>query len=79
MLWDLMEKIHQEENMPEEWRDSVIVPIYKVKGDIQECGNYRRIKLMLKLSKEERGKKHLLEKSSLDLRLGEELRTRRLL
>ena len=41
MLWDLMEKIHQEENMPEEWRDSAIVPIYKEKGDIQECGNYR--------------------------------------
>ena len=46
MLWDLMEKIHQEENMPEEWRDSVIVPIYKEKGDIQECGNYRGVKLM---------------------------------
>ena len=46
MLWDLMEKIHQEENMPEEWRDSVIVPIYKEKRDIQECGNYRGVKLM---------------------------------
>ena len=46
VLWDLMQKIYQEEKMPEEWRDSVIVPIYKEKGDIQDCGNYRGIKLM---------------------------------
>ena len=29
-----------------EWRDNVIVPIYKEKGNIQDCGNYRGIKLM---------------------------------
>ena len=46
MLWDQMKKIDQEEKMPEEWRDSVIVPIYKDKGEIQVCGNYRGIKLM---------------------------------
>lgn len=46
MLWDLMQKIYVQEKMPEEWRDSVIVPIFKEKGDIQECGNYRGIKLM---------------------------------
>ena len=32
--------------MPEEWRDSVIVPIFKEKGDIQDCGNYRGIKMI---------------------------------
>ena len=32
--------------MPEDWRNSVITPIYKEKGDIQDCGNYRGIKLM---------------------------------
>ena len=34
------------EKMPDEWRRSVLVPLYKGKGDIKECGNYRGIKLM---------------------------------
>ena len=32
--------------MPDEWRRSVLVPLYKGKGDIKECENYRRITLM---------------------------------
>ena len=32
--------------MPEEWRRSVLILIYKNKGDAQCCGNYRGIKLM---------------------------------
>ena len=34
------------ERMPKEWRRSVLIPIYKNKGEAQCCGNYRGIKLM---------------------------------
>ena len=34
------------EKMPDEWRISVLVPLYKGKGDIKKCGNCRGIKLM---------------------------------
>ncbi|KAK4347380.1 hypothetical protein RND71_033719 [Anisodus tanguticus] len=30
--------------MPEEWRWSTMIPLYKNKGDIQSCNNYRGIK-----------------------------------
>ena len=36
----------QWEKMPDEWRSSVLVPLYKGKGNIKECENYRGIKLM---------------------------------
>src|ERR1700748_2678950 len=32
--------------MPDAWRESVVVPIFKGKGDVQDCSNYRGIKLM---------------------------------
>ena len=46
MLWDLMQGIYEQEKIQTERRDSVIIPIYKEKRDIQDCGNYRGIKLM---------------------------------
>ena len=45
-LTDLFNRLLQGEEMPDEWRKSVLVPLYKGKGDIKECGNYRGIKLM---------------------------------
>uniref|UniRef100_A0A3B3BTI6 ribonuclease H n=1 Tax=Oryzias melastigma TaxID=30732 RepID=A0A3B3BTI6_ORYME len=45
-LTGLFNRILGGEKMPEEWRRSVMVPIFKNKGDVQSCGNYRGIKLM---------------------------------
>ncbi|KAL1454893.1 hypothetical protein WDU94_009023 [Cyamophila willieti] len=46
LLTPLMNQVFQGERIPEDWRESIIVPIYKEKGDIQDCANYRGIKLM---------------------------------
>jgi len=32
--------------MPREWRFSTVIPLYKNKGDVQDCNNYRGIKLL---------------------------------
>ena len=40
-LTKLFNQILETEEMPEEWRKSILVPIYKNKGDIQNCSNYR--------------------------------------
>ena len=46
MLLEILTGIMQSETMPEEWRESILIPVFKNKGDILECGNYRGIKLM---------------------------------
>ena len=33
------------EGMPVEWRDSFQIPIFKNKGDVQSCSNYRGINM----------------------------------
>ncbi|KAK3529887.1 hypothetical protein QTP86_007205 [Hemibagrus guttatus] len=45
-LVSLFNRVLESERMPEEWRRSVLVPIFKNKGDVQSCSNYRGIKLM---------------------------------
>ena len=34
------------EKMPEKWRKSILMPMFKHKGDVQGYSNYKGIKLM---------------------------------
>ncbi|KAK3527856.1 hypothetical protein QTP86_009414 [Hemibagrus guttatus] len=45
-LTSLFNRVLESERMPEEWKRTVLVPIFKNKGDVQSCSNYRGIKLM---------------------------------
>ncbi|KAF3658415.1 putative pre-mRNA-processing factor 6-like [Capsicum annuum] len=45
-LTGLFNGIFKMAKMPEVWRWSTMIPLYKNKGDIQSCNNYRGIKLL---------------------------------
>jgi len=36
----------KEGSIPEDWKSSVVLPVYKGKGDPMECGSYKGIKLL---------------------------------
>ena len=46
ILCKLFNSIMNTEQMPSAWRQSILIPMFKGKGDIQECKNYRGIKLI---------------------------------
>jgi hypothetical protein len=45
-LTSLFNLIFRSNKMLDEWRRSILVSIFKNKGNVQSCTNYRRIKLM---------------------------------
>jgi len=45
-MLDLCNGIVNEGYIPENWNSSMVLPIYKGKGDPMECGSYRLIKLL---------------------------------
>jgi len=45
-LTELLNVIFRTAKMPEEWRSSIVIPLYKNKGDILNCNNFRGIKLL---------------------------------
>ena len=46
MLWKLCVKAFECGRVPEDWKNAVIVTLYKSKGDIGKCKNYRGISLL---------------------------------
>ena len=46
LLMKLYNRTMESVRMPEKWRDSVLIPIFKNKGDVQSCSNYGGIQLI---------------------------------
>ena len=45
-ILDLYNGILKKGSITEDWKSSVVLPIYNGKGDPKECGSYRGIKLL---------------------------------
>ena len=45
-ILDLCNGIVKEGSIPEDWKSSMVLPIYKGLGNSMECGSYRGIKLL---------------------------------
>ena len=46
VMMELCQRVLEGREMPEEWKTSVIVPIFKRKVDEMSCGSYREMKLL---------------------------------
>ena len=45
-LTSKLNEIMEREKIPDEWRSSILIPVFKNKGDTLQCNNYRGIKLI---------------------------------
>jgi hypothetical protein len=46
VLKTICNRILNGEGIPQDWKESVLIPLYKGKGDVRECGSYRGVKLL---------------------------------
>ena len=46
VMMELCQGVLDVRAIPDEWKTSVIVPIFKGKGDVMSCGSYRGVKLL---------------------------------
>jgi len=42
----LCQRVLDGKGMSDEWKTSVVVPIFKGKGNVMNCGAYREVKLL---------------------------------
>ena len=45
-MLQLCQQVLDGKGIPNEWKTSVVVPIFKGKGDVMNCGSYREVKLL---------------------------------
>ena len=50
-LTELLNKVWKEEEIPDDWKHSTLIPILKGEGNILNCGDYRGIKLLVHMMK----------------------------
>ena len=46
MLWSVFNNILKDDTSPEKWAESITVPLFKGKGDVQDCVKYRGLRLL---------------------------------
>ena len=46
VMTELCNNMLDGKEFPEDWKSSILVPLYKGKGDARECGSYRGVKLL---------------------------------
>ena len=45
-MLQLCQRVLDGKGIPDEWKTSVVVPIFKGKRDVMNCGSYRGVKLL---------------------------------
>jgi len=46
VMKELCQRVLNGKGIPNDWKTSVVVPIFKGKGDVLNCGSYRGVKLL---------------------------------